>query len=105
MYEALAQSMNVPAVWLLNKIRVNKGYESVKNFGIPITKSDKNLALALGGLSTGVSPQQLAAAYTAFANGGQVTQAHYITKIVDASGNVIVDSPKVSNKRIMTKSC
>lgn len=103
MYEALAQSMNVPAVWLLNKIGVNKGYESVKNFGIPITKSDKNLALALGGLSTGVSPQQLAAAYTAFANGGQVTQAHYITKIVDASGNVIVDSPKVSNKRIMTK--
>lgn len=103
MYEALSQSLNIPAVWLLNKIGVNKGYESVKNFGIPVTKKDKNLALALGGLNTGVSPQQLAAAYTAFANGGQVTQAHYITKIVDASGKVVVDSPDVSTKRIMTK--
>ncbi len=46
MYEALSQSLNIPAVWLLNKIGVNKGYESVKNFGIPVTKKDKNLALA-----------------------------------------------------------
>ncbi|MFC6206044.1 PBP1A family penicillin-binding protein [Levilactobacillus tongjiangensis] len=92
MYQALAQSKNAPAVWLLNKIGVDKGYDSVKKFGLPVTKSDKNLALALGGLKTGVSPQQLAQAYTAFANNGTMSSAHYIRKIVDASGNVVVDT-------------
>ncbi|UQS86725.1 PBP1A family penicillin-binding protein [Nicoliella spurrieriana] len=92
MYEALAQSMNAPAVWLLNKIGVEAGYNSVKKFGIPITKSDRNLSLALGGLSTGVSPQQMAGAYTAFANNGVAMKPYYIRKIVDASGNVIIDN-------------
>ncbi|MCH5462693.1 PBP1A family penicillin-binding protein [Secundilactobacillus sp. HBUAS58055] len=102
MYQALANSVNAPAVWLLNKIGVNKGYESVKKFGIPVTKSDKNLALALGGLNKGVSPQELAGAYTAFANNGTRTDTHYIRKIVDASGNVIVDNPKVSTHNVMS---
>lgn len=99
MYEALAQSKNAPAVWLLNKIGVDKGYDSVKKFGLPVTKSDKNLALALGGLKTGVSPQQLAQAYTAFANEGTMTSAHYIRKIVDASGNVVVDNTQTEAKK------
>lgn len=102
MYQALANSVNAPAVWLLNKIGVDKGYESVKKFGIPVTKSDKNLALALGGLNKGVSPQELAGAYTAFANNGTRTDTHYIRKIVDASGNVIVDNPKVSTHKVMS---
>ncbi len=105
MYQALAQSANVPAVWLLNKIGVDKGYESVKKFGLPVTKSDKNLALALGGLKTGVSPQQLAQAYTAFANNGTMTSAHYIRKIVDASGNVVVstDDSKAKSTKVMSQ--
>ncbi|ANZ58289.1 transglycosylase domain-containing protein [Fructilactobacillus lindneri] len=89
MYEALAQSMNAPAVWTLNKIGVNKGYESVQKFGLPVTKKDDNLALALGGLSSGVSPQQMAGAYTAFANHGQVSKPFYITKIVDSTGKTV----------------
>lgn len=80
MYEALAQSMNAPAVWLLNQIGVSRGYDSVKDFNIPVTKKDKNLALALGGMSGGVSPQQMAGAYTAFANGGKIVKPFYIRK-------------------------
>ncbi|GAY72808.1 multimodular transpeptidase-transglycosylase [Lentilactobacillus kosonis] len=99
MYEALAQSMNAPAVWLLNQIGVNRGYDSVKNFNIPVTKSDKNLALALGGLTSGVSPQQMAGAYTAFANGGKVMKPFYIRKIVDSTGKVIVDNTEQQNGR------
>ncbi len=104
MYQALQNSYNAPAVWLLNKIGVNKGYQSVKKFGLPVTKSDDNLALALGGLTTGVSPAQMTSAYTAFANGGKKTTAHFITKIVDASGNVVVDNTKTKTKKIMSAS-
>ncbi len=103
MYQALAQSMNAPAVWLLNQIGVDKGYDSVKNFNIPVSKNDKNLALALGGLSSGVSPQQMAGAYTAFANGGKVMKPFYIRKIVDSTGKVVVDNTeKQSGRQIMS---
>lgn len=101
MYQALAQSKNAPAVWLLNKIGVNKGYESVQKFGLKPDKEDKNLALALGGLTNGISPLQLAGAYTAFANDGNLAQTGFIRKIVDASGNVIVDNTP-QTKRIMS---
>ncbi|WP_137597344.1 PBP1A family penicillin-binding protein [Paucilactobacillus kaifaensis] len=103
MYKALAQSLNAPTVWLLNKIGVNKGYESVKKFGLPVTSKDNNLALALGGLSTGVSPQQLAGAYTAFANDGKLTTPHFITKVVDASGKTIVNNDNPKKKQIISK--
>lgn len=104
MYEALAQSKNAPAVWLLNQIGVNKGYNSVKEFGLPVTKSDDNLALALGGLSTGASPQQMASAYTTFANGGKRMSPTYIRKIVDSTGKVIVDNTDQDNgKQIISE--
>lgn len=102
MYKALAQSLNAPTVWLLNKIGVNKGYESVKKFGLPVTSKDKNLALGLGGLSTGVSPEQLAGAYTAFANNGKLATPHFITKIVDASGKTIVNNQNAKKKQIIS---
>ena len=104
MYQALAESKNAPAVWLLNQIGVNKGYQSVKKFGLPVTKSDDNLALALGGLSTGVSPQQLAGAYTTFANDGKRMKPYYIRKIVDSTGKVVVDNTQnPEGKKIISK--
>lgn len=103
MYQALAQSKNTSAVWLLNKIGVNKGFASVEKFGIKLSKSDANLSLALGGLKKGVSPYQIASAYSAFANEGVLCTPHLITKIVDSSGKVIVDNTKVTSKRIMSK--
>ena len=40
MFKAVAQSLNAPAVWTLNKIG-DKGYDSVQSFGLPVTKKDK----------------------------------------------------------------
>ncbi|MFC6322180.1 PBP1A family penicillin-binding protein [Companilactobacillus baiquanensis] len=103
MYKALAQSENVPAVALLDKIGVKAGVNSVENFGIKVHKNDQNLALALGGLETGVSPMQMARAYTAFANEGKLSETHFITKIVDSTGTVIVNNTDTSNKQIISK--
>lgn len=103
MYEALAQSKNTSAVWLLNKIGVKKGFDSVEKFGIKLSKSDENLSLALGGLKKGVSPYQMASAYTAFANNGVRYEPHLITKIVDASGKTIVDNTNIKHKRVMPR--
>lgn len=105
MYEAIAQSMNIPAVWLLDKIGVSKGVNSLKKFGIKVSSKDENLALALGGLSTGVSPIQMADAYTAFANNGEIVDSTYfITKITDASGKVIVDNTNHKSHSVLSSS-
>lgn len=103
MYQALALSKNTSAVWLLNKIGVQKGYRSVEKFGIPLDKSDDNLSLALGGLKKGVSPYQMASAYTAFANDGVRKTPHFITKIVDSEGRTIVNNTNVKSKRVISK--
>ncbi|EPC69375.1 membrane carboxypeptidase, partial [Lacticaseibacillus paracasei subsp. paracasei Lpp126] len=92
MYKALADSINAPAVWLLNKIGVQKGVTSLDRFGIQLKESDQNLAAALGGLKNGVSPLMMARAYAVFANGGKLPTTHFIRKIVDASGQTVVDN-------------
>lgn len=103
MYQAVANSTNAPAVWLLNQIGLKRGIKSVEDFGISVPKSDQNLAMALGGWQGGVSPYQMASAYTAFANNGELSETHFIRKIVDASGAVIVDNTTPSKSRIMSK--
>ena len=104
MYEAVEKSINLPAVWLLNEIGLKKGIDSVKKFGIPVQEEDQNLAIALGGMHKGVSPQQLAEAYSAYPNEGERMESHIITKIVGPTGNVIAEykekSVRVTSKRV-----
>ncbi|MDQ0199633.1 transglycosylase domain-containing protein [Neobacillus ginsengisoli] len=104
MYKAVEESLNIPAVWLLNQIGLDNGIASLKRFGIPVEKADKNLAIALGGMSKGISPLQLAEAYTAFPNGGKREDSHLITKIVGPTGNIIAErkpaTTKVTSKKV-----
>ncbi|WP_416354103.1 PBP1A family penicillin-binding protein [Agrilactobacillus fermenti] len=102
MYVALAQSKNAPAAWLLDKIGVKKGVGSVEKFGINVPDADQNLAFGLGGWGKGVSPYQMARAYTAFANNGKLADTHFITKIVDATGAVIVDNSDLKSKQVIS---
>jgi penicillin-binding protein 2A len=104
MYKAVEESLNVPAVWLLNKIGLDKGLDSLKRFGIPYEKQDENLAIALGGMSKGVSPLEMADAFSAFPNGGKRNDSHLITKIVGPTGNIIAEHKqktiKVTSKSV-----
>ena len=98
LYKALEKSLNIPAVWLLNEIGLDKGIDSLQRFGIPVVKEDKNLAIALGGMSKGVSPLQMANAFSAFPNGGKREDSHLITKIVGPTGNVIAEHEAKTTK-------
>ncbi len=86
---ALTNSLNVAAVSLLNKIGVQAGKNYLTKVGIPLDAKDDNLALALGAMTYGVSPLQLAAAYAPFGNGGTFNSAHFITKITDSDGRIL----------------
>lgn len=103
MYKAVEDSLNVPAVWLLNEIGINKGVKMLENFGLDVPKEDQNLPLALGGMSQGFSPKQLAEAYGVFPNEGERVETHIITKIIDPMGNVLVDKKPKKAKVIDAK--
>lgn len=87
--QAVVRSINVPAVRTLNDI----GLESAKDFaskaGIVFDPGDTSLAIGLGGFTQGVTPLELASAYTSFASGGNYSKASFISKIVDSDGNTI----------------
>lgn len=102
MYKAVYESLNAPAVWLLNKIGVDTGYRMAQKFGIPVTSGDRNLALALGGMTKGVSPAQMARAYSVYASGGKLPTTHFITKIEDSSGKVIKRDQSLNTKRVIS---
>ncbi|MDN3015194.1 PBP1A family penicillin-binding protein [Paenibacillus sp. BSR1-1] len=102
MYDAVKESKNVSAVWLLNEIGIEKGLDSVKRFGISLDKADRNLSVALGGLHKGVSPLNMAEAFSVFPNNGVKVKAHVIQKIVEANGNVVAEW-KVKKERVTTK--
>ncbi|MCZ8513094.1 PBP1A family penicillin-binding protein [Paenibacillus filicis] len=89
MFEAIKRSINAPAVWLLNEIGVKTGTQFVSKLGIQLDPQDNNLAIALGGLTKGVTTMQMAQAYSTFANNGYMNTAHAIVKIVDSSGKEV----------------
>lgn len=105
MYEALAKSKNTSAVWLLNEIGLDKGYQKLKEFGLKPTENDFSLgAVALGGMEQGATLVEIAAAYGTFANDGVRNEPHLITKIVDATGAVIVNNENPESKRVVASS-
>lgn len=88
MYQALADSLNIPAVATVNELGLNKAFEYGKKFSLDMDKVEQNLGVALGG-GVVTNPLQMAQAYGTFANGGVMNEAHLITKIENASGQVI----------------
>ncbi|WP_078550742.1 transglycosylase domain-containing protein [Litchfieldia alkalitelluris] len=102
MYIALQDSLNLPAVRLLEEIGLDKGLQSLKRFGISYTTEDEHLAIALGGMHKGISPLQLAESYSTFANDGNRNESHLITKIVGPTGNIIAER-KVKTVKVTTK--
>ncbi|MBC8530659.1 transglycosylase domain-containing protein [Gehongia tenuis] len=100
--EALASSLNVPAVRLFEEIGVEAGKTYAESVDIPFEDADQNLSLALGGFTTGVTPVELCQAYTAFANGGLYSPATLVERIEDGEGNVLYENPK-AQRRVLSE--
>ncbi|MCR5666015.1 MAG: PBP1A family penicillin-binding protein [Eubacterium sp.] len=91
--EAITDSINVVTVKTMADITPQVGYDYLLNFGFTtLTDSDIVEALALGGITNGVTNLELTAAYATIANGGTYTEPIFYTKILDHDGNVLIDN-------------
>ncbi|MEN2993787.1 MAG: PBP1A family penicillin-binding protein [Thermodesulfovibrio sp.] len=100
--EALAFSRNVPTVRLAEMLGIDSIINFAKRAGIT-SEMPPDLTIALGSLS--VSPLELTAAFSIFANGGKRIKPIAIKYVTDASGKILfqnepeiqeVVSPEVS---------
>lgn len=86
MREALTYSINIASIKIMEQIGAPYTVEFAKKLGFT-SRIDPNLALALGAAS--VSPLELTAAYSVFANGGNQTPTYFITKVTDTDGTIL----------------
>ena len=98
---ALQRSVNTVATKVCDRLTPKASFNFVTtHLGLPLVKyqkvngkvfSDMAVApMAIGALTTGVTPTQLCAAYVPFANGGTYYEPITFNKVLDPNGNVIL---------------
>lgn len=87
MRTGLAKSKNMISIRILQAVGPKTAQEWVSRFGFDAEKHPAYLTMALGAGS--VTPMQMAAAYSVFANGGYRVHPWLITKVTDHKGRVI----------------
>ena len=101
--EALYQSWNLAAINTLNEVISEVGTDTMteymEGFGFDMYDEDFGLSYAIGGWSTGVSPEESAGAYAAIANGGTYYEPHTVEKIeIVSTGEVIYIDEQVQEE-------
>ena len=108
----IEQSLNIIAVKTLTVITPQLGFDYLQNFGFTTlvsrrvaengdVLSDIGQALALGGITDGVTNMELNAAYATIANGGTYIKPVLYTKVVDHDGNVILDNSVPETRQVI----
>lgn len=110
---AIERSQNIPAVKVMRELSPEKSFNFLtKKLGFTTlvedetrngrVVGDKNLSTALGGVTDGVTVEEMTAAYATFINSGMYNKPVTYTKVIDANGKVILEN-KVQNKKAMSE--
>ena len=107
----ISQSMNIVAVKTLTQITPRLGFDYLTNFGFTTLEESKEIngkiysdiqqALALGGITNGVTNEELNAAYACIANGGTYIKPKLYTRVVDHDGNIILDNTAPQSRQVI----
>ena len=90
MRDAIAKSKNMVSIRILQAIGPQYAQEYITRFGFDKAKHPAYLPMALG--AGAVTPMQLAAGFSVFANGGYRITPFLIDHVTDASGQVIMQA-------------
>jgi penicillin-binding protein 1B len=94
--EALTHSLNVVTVRVAEKVGYGKIARMAERLGLP--KPQPFPALALG--TAEATPLQIATAYTAFANGGMLTDSRVIKRLTSSDGALISESKPTTTQAL-----
>ena len=107
----IQDSLNIVAVKTLTQITPRLGFDYLQNFGITTMVesreingkifSDIQQPLALGGITDGVTNEELNAAYATIANNGMYIKPKLYNTVVDHDSNVILDNTQPESKQVI----
>ena len=108
--DVIAYSQNVPEVKIMKELTPGKSIDYLRNMGVSSLykngedpkKDDESLPLAIGGISDGITPLEMAAAYSTIANNGEYIQPTFYTKVVDSNGNTVL-TPNQEKRRVISE--
>lgn len=108
---AIEQSLNIIAVKTFTVVTPQLGYDYLQNFGFTTLVdskwigdqmfSDIRQPTAIGGITSGVSPYELNAAYASIANLGTYVEPKLYTRVTDSEGNVILDNTTPKSRQVL----
>ena len=109
--DGIRESLNVVTVKALTWITPRLGYDYLINFGFTTLEESKEIngeiysdiqqSLALGGITNGVTTEELNAAYACIANNGTYIKPKLYTKVLDHDGNVVLDNTPPQSKQVI----
>ncbi len=107
----IQDSLNIVAVKTLTQITPRLGFDYLQNFGISTLVESKEInnqifsdiqqSLALGGITNGVTNEELNGAYATIANHGTYIKPKLYNTVVDHDGNVILDNTQPETKQVI----
>ena len=103
--DSIKLSLNVPAVKTLNALGISNAQKYAEKLNINIDEKDKNLSLALGGMTYGVNLKGLCDGYSTFANDGNFYKSSFIDKILDENDKIIYENKKEKSKVFRASTC
>ena len=103
---ALTTSQNIPFIKVMAELTPQKSIEYMEKMGISSLvhasdnkeHNDENLSLAIGGMTYGISPLEMAAAYASVANDGTYIEPTFYTKVEDSNGKVVLEPNQKTEK-------
>lgn len=93
---ALAYSLNVPAVKILNSLTAKTANKYLNKTSLK--NETENLSCALGNIDTLPSIKEIAESYSCFNDEGQFSKAKFVKKIVDRQGKVLYEDKHTKTK-------
>ena len=102
--EFIRKSKNIPAVKIMKELTPKTALEYLQKMGLNSLdeEDDQVLALAIGGMTHGASPLEMASAYGTIANDGVYITPTFYTKVVDSSGNTVL-TPNQEETRVFSE--
>ncbi len=106
--EAIGYSRNTTALKTLEQVINKVGTSTVTNYLkdinlLDVEASKFNLSYGLGAMYYGVSPTQMAAAYSMLARGGSYIKPYTIKRIIKQSDNSVIYSNAIEEKRVLSE--
>ncbi|SHE53555.1 transglycosylase domain-containing protein [Clostridium fallax] len=107
--EALKYSRNLPAVKVAHELGIKNAVAYGEKFGLIYNNNSKGSisAVALGqfdGVKDGSNPFYLSAAYGVFGNNGLYTEPKLYSKVIDATGKVLLENQSITRKVLSPQS-